>query len=44
VQISELSQAGLDELALYAAERKILIFRDQKFKDIGPDAQLSIAK
>ena len=44
VQISELSQEGLDELALYAAERKVLIFRDQNFKDIGPGAQLSIAK
>ncbi|KAH7923375.1 TauD-domain-containing protein [Leucogyrophana mollusca] len=44
VQISQLSEEGLDELALYAAERKVLIFRDQDFKDIGPDRQIEIAK
>ncbi|KAG2028491.1 hypothetical protein BDR03DRAFT_1077876, partial [Suillus americanus] len=44
VQISQLSEEGLDELALYAAERKVLIFRDQDFKDIGPDKQIEIAK
>ncbi|KAF7310125.1 Alpha-ketoglutarate-dependent taurine dioxygenase [Mycena indigotica] len=42
VQISQLSNVGLDELALYAAERKVLVFRDQDFKDIGPDRQLEI--
>ncbi|KAJ6535538.1 hypothetical protein B0H19DRAFT_1213787 [Mycena capillaripes] len=36
VQISQLSSEGLDELALYAAERKVLIFRDQDFMDLGP--------
>lgn len=44
VQISQLSQAGLDELALYAAQRKVLVFRDQDFKDIGPEKQIEIAK
>ena len=44
VQISELTKEGLDELALFAAERKVLIFRDQDFKDIGPDRQIEIAK
>ncbi|KAG2130711.1 hypothetical protein DEU56DRAFT_860318 [Suillus clintonianus] len=44
VQISQLSEEGLNELALYAAERKVLIFRDQDFKDIGPDRQIEIAK
>ena len=44
VQISTLSPEGLDELALYAAERKVLLFRDQDFKDIGPEKQLEIAK
>lgn len=44
VQISQLSKAGLDELALYTAERKVLIFRDQDFKDIGPERQIEIAR
>jgi sulfonate dioxygenase len=44
VQISQLSEEGLNELALYAAERKVLIFRNQDFKDIGPDRQIEIAK
>jgi sulfonate dioxygenase len=39
-----LSEEGLNELALYAAERKVLIFRNQDFKDIGPDRQIEIAK
>ncbi|KAG2367629.1 hypothetical protein BDR07DRAFT_1521557 [Suillus spraguei] len=43
VQISQLSEEGLNELALYAAERKVLIFRNQDFKDIGPDRQIAIA-
>lgn len=44
IQISQLSEDGLDELALYAAERKVLIFRDQDFKDIGPERQIELAK
>ncbi|KAF7970686.1 hypothetical protein HWV62_23288 [Athelia sp. TMB] len=44
VQISQLSHAGLDELALFAAQRKLLIFRDQDFKDIGPERQIEIAR
>ncbi|KAF8584985.1 TauD-domain-containing protein [Ramaria rubella] len=44
IQISQLCKAGLDELALYAAERKLLIFRDQDFKDIGAERQIEIAK
>ena len=44
VQISELTKEGLDELALFAAERIVLIFRDQDFKDIGPDRQIELAK
>jgi sulfonate dioxygenase len=44
IQISELTKEGLDELALYTAERKVLIFRDQDFKDIGPDRQIELAK
>ena len=44
VQISELTKEGLDELALFAAERKVLVFRDQNFKDIGPDRQIEITQ
>lgn len=44
IQISELSKEGLDELALFAAERKVLLFRDQNFKDIGPEKQIEIAR
>ncbi|EGN94276.1 hypothetical protein SERLA73DRAFT_171304 [Serpula lacrymans var. lacrymans S7.3] len=44
VQISQLSKEGLDELALYAAERKVLLFRNQDFKDIGPEKQIEIAR
>jgi sulfonate dioxygenase len=44
IQISQLSEEGLDELALYAAERKVLIFRDQDFKDIGADRQIELIK
>ncbi|KAJ7029885.1 hypothetical protein C8F04DRAFT_1006424 [Mycena alexandri] len=43
VQISQLTSEGLDELALYAAERKVLIFRDQDFKDLSPERQIEIA-
>ncbi|KAG6916505.1 hypothetical protein DXG01_006504 [Tephrocybe rancida] len=44
VQISQLTKEGLDELALYAAERKVLLFRDQDFKDLEPDRQIEIAR
>ncbi|ORY22847.1 hypothetical protein BCR39DRAFT_371013 [Naematelia encephala] len=44
VQLSQLSKEGLDDLALLAAERGLLIFRDQDFKDIGPDRQLDIVR
>jgi len=43
VQISKLSKEGLNELGLYAAERKVLIFRDQDFKDIGLEKQIEFA-
>lgn len=43
VQISQLSKEGLNELALYAAERKVLLFRDQDFKDLTPERQIEIA-
>jgi hypothetical protein len=44
VQISQLSPEGLDELALFAAERKVLLFRDQDFKDLSPERQIEIAR
>ena len=44
VQISQLTKEGLDELALFTAERKVLIFRDQDFKDVGLDRQVELAK
>lgn len=44
VQLSQLTKEGLDELALFTAERKLLIFRDQDFKDIGVEKQIALAK
>lgn len=44
VQISALTKEGLDELALFTAERKVLIFRDQDFKDLAPERQIEIAR
>lgn len=40
VQLSQLSKEGLDELALFVAERKVVVFRDQGLKDHSPEAQL----
>ncbi|KAI8283932.1 hypothetical protein K4K59_007624 [Colletotrichum sp. SAR11_240] len=39
IQLSQLNPAQLDELALLAAERGVILFRDQDFADIGPDRQ-----
>lgn len=44
VQLSQLSKAGLDELALYAAKRGALVFRNQDFGSIGLEAQKNIAR
>ncbi|RSH89768.1 hypothetical protein EHS25_001754 [Saitozyma podzolica] len=44
VQVSQLSKEGLDELALLAAERKLVVFRDQDFKDLSPERQIAIAE
>lgn len=43
-QISKLSKEGLDELALFVAERKVVLFRDQDFKDLTPERQIDIAR
>ncbi|KAJ4368752.1 hypothetical protein N0V83_005834 [Neocucurbitaria cava] len=39
LQLSQLSNVQKDELALLLAERGVVVFRDQDFKDIGPSAQ-----
>ncbi|KAL1858790.1 hypothetical protein VTK73DRAFT_7806 [Phialemonium thermophilum] len=44
VQLSQLSSAGLDELALMAARRGALVFRNQDFRDIGLARQKSIVR
>ncbi|RTE75302.1 hypothetical protein BHE90_010248 [Fusarium euwallaceae] len=44
VQISKLSSEGLDEIALLAAERGVVVFRDQDFADVGFDRQREIVK
>lgn len=43
VQLSQLSPAGLDEVALLAAQRGALVFRNQDFNDIGFERQKAIA-
>ncbi|KAK1654104.1 hypothetical protein BDP81DRAFT_496716 [Colletotrichum phormii] len=42
--ISALDPAQLDELALLAAERGVVIFRDQNIADIGPEKQKAYGK
>ncbi|KAH7308438.1 hypothetical protein B0I35DRAFT_491543 [Stachybotrys elegans] len=44
VQLSQLSPAGLDELALMAAKRGALVFRNQDFGDIGFERQKEIVR
>ena len=43
-QLSELSDAQKNELALLVAERGVVVFRDQDFKDIGPQRQKEFAQ
>jgi sulfonate dioxygenase len=42
VQLSQLFPEGLDELALYAAKRGAIVFRNQDFRNIGFKAQKKI--
>ncbi|ORY26030.1 hypothetical protein BCR39DRAFT_566124 [Naematelia encephala] len=44
IQISSLSKDGLDQLALLAAQRGVLVFRNQDFADIGPNRQRDIVR
>lgn len=39
LQLSRLTDAQKNELALLIAERGVVVFRDQDFKDIGPEKQ-----
>ncbi|KAL2814675.1 hypothetical protein BDW59DRAFT_167083 [Aspergillus cavernicola] len=43
LQLSQLTDAQKDELALLIAERGVVVFRDQDFKDIGPEKQKEFA-
>lgn len=44
LQLSALTAEQRDELALLIAERGVVVFRDQDFKDIGPERQLEFAR
>ena len=39
IQLNELLPEQLDHVALLAAERGVIIFKDQDFADIGPERQ-----
>ena len=43
VQLTDLSTEGLDELALFVAQRGCVVLRDQKYLDIGFEEQRRIA-
>lgn len=42
VQLSQLTNAGKDELALFVAQKKVVAFRDQDFADLPIQAALEI--
>lgn len=44
LQLSQLNDTQKNELALLIAERGVVIFRDQDFKDIGPEKQKEFAR
>lgn len=44
LQLSQLNDAQRDELGLLIAERGVVVFRDQDFKDIGPEKQKEFGK
>ncbi|KAF2273072.1 dioxygenase-like protein [Westerdykella ornata] len=44
LQLSQLTDAQKDELALLIAERGVVVFRDQDFKNIGPEKQKEFGK
>ncbi|KAF2143966.1 uncharacterized protein K452DRAFT_349819 [Aplosporella prunicola CBS 121167] len=44
LQLSKLTLSQLDELALLAAERGVVVFKNQDFADIGPERQKEYGK
>lgn len=44
LQLSQLTHVQKDELALLIAERGVVVFRDQDFKDIGPQKQKDLGQ
>ena len=44
LQLSELNDRQKDELALLIAERGVVVFRDQNFKDVGIEKQKEFAR
>lgn len=44
LQLSQLNDRQRDELALLIAERGVVVFRDQDFKDIGIEKQKEFGK
>ncbi|OBT65011.1 hypothetical protein VE03_05676 [Pseudogymnoascus sp. 23342-1-I1] len=44
LQLSELDDRQKDDLALLLAERGVVVFRDQNFKDVGPERQKEVAR
>src|SRR5277367_3790505 len=44
VQISRLTDAGKNELALLVAERGVVVFRDQDFVELGPEGLVEYGK
>jgi len=44
VQLSALDAKGLDELALFAAQRGLLVFRNQDLKDKSPEKILDTVR
>ncbi|ODO11289.1 hypothetical protein I350_00065 [Cryptococcus amylolentus CBS 6273] len=44
VQLSKLSDEGRDQLALYVAQRGVVVFRGQDFRDLEPEQQLEFVR
>lgn len=44
LQLSQLSDVQKDELALLIAERGVVVFRDQDFKDVGVEKQKAFGR
>ncbi|WVQ77578.1 hypothetical protein IAR50_007266 [Cryptococcus sp. DSM 104548] len=44
IQLSKLSNKSRDQLALYVAQRGVVVFRDQDFRDLEPEEQLGFVE